>query len=204
MKKSATTIIFLAMFAFCFAMLHEKKNAERSYEKSLSVIQSQKDALVINEEILNSLSQENEELKDEIDNFKKVESVTEITTDARVDTVFVQYDSIIHVSDDGSFSGRVDIDSTYYSLSCRFTEKAFTLERLRVPNMSRIIIGDKKIKGWTGITKGKEYTLTVHNSNPYVKTVDIRTYKIVEEKKWYETRGFAIGAGLVGGFLLAK
>ena len=82
--------------------------------------------------------------------------------------------------------------------------KAFTLKSLEIPNQSQIIVGDKKIKGWTGITKGTIISINIINSNPLVSNIDMQTYTIREEKKWYETRGFAAGVGLVGGLILFK
>lgn len=204
MKKSLTTIALVGLSCLCFALWHSGNKNSIAYSQAMSVIGKQKDAMVVNKEIMSSILEENEELKEESKNFKKVENVTKIVTRTIVDTVHVTHSNIIDVGDDGSFTGNVEIDSTFYSLSCTFTEKDFTLNRLEVPNKMSIIVGDKKIKGWIGITKGKEYSISVNNSNPYVSNISIETYKIVEEKKWWETRGFAVGVGLIGGILIAK
>ena len=55
-----------------------------------------------------------------------------------------------------------------------------------------------------GIPKGREYAIDIVNSNPYVQTTNIQTYKIVQEKKWWDTKAFSIGVGFIGGFVLAR
>ena len=60
------------------------------------------------------------------------------------------------------------------------------------------MVGDKKVKGWTGLTKGTEYSIDVISSNPYVNTTNFQTYKVVKEKKWYESPWFLVGVGFVG------
>lgn len=195
-------ILILGVLAFAYAK--ESQNRKHELARAEQNLQTANTAFEINKGQLAHFENENAELKELIKEYKDAESITKVVTNTSIDTVYVQYDSIIRVSDDGSFFGRVDIDSTYYSLSCRFTEKAFTLENLSIPNESNIIVGERKIRGIFGIPKGKEYAVDIINSNPHVQTVNIQTFKIVEEPAWYETRGFAIGAGVVAGFILAK
>ena len=161
-------------------------------------------AFEINKTQLQVLENDNKKLKKLVDEYKEVESVTTVITETTIDTVFLSFDSPISVDSSGSFRKSISIDSTFYSFSCTFTEKAFTLNEIKIPNEQHIVIGDRKIRGIFGIPKGKEYAIDIINSNPYVQTINIQTYKIVDEKKWYETRGFAIGAGIVAGFMLAK
>jgi len=48
------------------------------------------------------------------------------------------------------------------------------------------------------------YTTDVTNNNPYVKTIDVKTVQVVVPKRFYDTRLFNVGVGLIGGMLLAK
>ena len=201
-KYKNIIILILAIIAFAYA--HENKNNKGRLHRAEQNLSSANTAFEINKTQLASLEDENEALKELVNEYKEVESVTTVITETTIDTVFLSFDSPISVDSSGSFRKSVSIDSAFYSFSCTFTEKAFTLNEIKIPNEQHIVIGDRKIRGIFGIPKGKEYAINIVNSNPYVQTINIQTYKIVDEKKWYETRGFAIGAGLVGGFILAK
>jgi len=163
-------------------------------------INIQRKAFVVNKDLLKELKKENEELKEATKDFKNVESYTKVKTITKIDTVTVYFGD--DIPDFGILD--VNIDSSLFSLSAVVSNKAFTLKSLEIPNQSQIIVGDKKIRGWTGITKGTEYQINIINSNPLVSNIDMQTYTIREEKKWYETRGFAAGVGLVGGLILFK
>jgi hypothetical protein len=148
-----------------------------------------------------TLTNKNDELKKQIKQFKEVETITVVETNTIIDTVMF---SVPNTNGDTScsFTSQLVIDTTFYSFDFTYSHTDFTINKLSIPNKLSIVVGDKKIKGWTGITKGKEYSIDVKSSNPYVNTVNIQTYKIVEQKKWYETKGFLIGLGFVGALIV--
>lgn len=192
-------LLFLAAGAYAYTEIMSWKS---KYDSVLKIVDGKDKAIRMNESVLNDLKNQNKELKIKLNEFKNVESVTKVITKTVIDTVVVEYDNSIVVGNDGSFTGNVDIDSTFYNLSCTFTEKSFTLNSLSIPNTQTIIVGDKKIRGWTGISKGTEFSVMVDNTNPYIQNVNIQNYTIKKEKKWYQTQGFAIGVGVLGGLLL--
>lgn len=203
MKNLLLALLFLTVLTIGYLYSQEKGvSARRANMLALQQdsINIQKKAFVINKDLLKELTKENEELKQATKDFKNVESYTKVKTITKIDTVTVYFDN--DIPDFGLLD--ISIDSSLFSLSAVVSNKAFTLKSLEVPNQAQIIIGDKKIKGWTGITKGTEYQINIINSNPLVSNMDMQTYTIKEEKKWYETRGFAAGVGLVGGLILFK
>lgn len=203
MKNLLLALLFLTVLTMGYLYSQEKGvSARRANMLALQQdsINIQKKAFVINKDLLKELTKENEELKQATKDFKNVESYTKVKTITKIDTVTVYFDN--DIPDFGLLD--ISIDSSLFSLSAVVSNKAFTLKSLEVPNQAQIIIGDKKIKGWTGITKGTEYQINIINSNPLVSNMDMQTYTIKEEKKWYETRGFAAGVGLVGGLILFK
>ncbi len=203
MKNLLLALLFLTVLTMGYLYSQEKGvSARRANMLALQQdsINIQKKAFVINKDLLKELTKENEELKQATKDFKNVESYTKVKTITKIDTVTVYFDN--DIPDFGLLD--ISIDSSLFSLSAVVSNKAFTLRSLEVPNQAQIIIGDKKIKGWTGITKGTEYQINIINSNPLVSNMDMQTYTIKEEKKWYETRGFAAGVGLVGGLILFK
>lgn len=203
MKNLLLALLFLTVLTMGYLYSQEKGvSARRANMLALQQdsINIQKKAFVINKDLLKELTKENEELKQATKDFKNVESYTKVNTITKIDTVTVYFDN--DIPDFGLLN--ISIDSSLFSLSAVVSNKAFTLKSLEVPNQAQIIIGDKKIKGWTGITKGTEYQINIINSNPLVSNMDMQTYTIKEEKKWYETRGFAAGVGLVGGLILFK
>lgn len=195
-------IFFLGVLLFIF--WHESKESKQQLVRAEQNLEAANTAFEINEGQLAHFENENAELKELIKEYKDAESITKVVTNTIIDTLYMEYDSVISVSGDGTFSRDIDMHSRFYSFDITLTEKAFTLNRLEIPNETSIIVGDRKIRGIFGIPKGKEYAIDIVNSNPHVQTVNIQTFKIVEEKRWYETRGFAIGAGVVAGFILAK
>jgi len=202
-KNLLLALLFLTVLTMGYLYSQEKGvSARRANMLALQQdsINIQKKAFVINKDLLKELTKENEELKQATKDFKNVESYTKVKTITKIDTVTVYFDN--DIPDFGLLN--ISIDSSLFSLSAVVSNKAFTLKSLEVPNQAQIIIGDKKIKGWTGITKGTEYQINIINSNPLVSNMDMQTYTIKEEKKWYETRGFAAGVGLVGGLILFK
>jgi hypothetical protein len=202
--KKGKNILILLMLATIGIFAYTNVSLSSKYKRASQDLSESNKAFEINVEQLDKLQEENEGLKKTLKEYKDVESVTKVITNTIIDTVFYQYDNRIAVSDSGTFVGNVSIDSLFYSFDCTFSESSFTLNRLEIPNESNIVIGDKKIRGLFGIPKGREYAIDIVNTNPYVQTVNIQTYKIVEEKKWYQTKGFAIGIGFFGGFMMAK
>lgn len=66
-------------------------------------------------------------------------------------------------------------------------------------------IGYKKKKGLKNLFKEKEMVIEGINSNPYLSTVGMQNITFEKpKKKWYETRAFATGIGVVAGILIMK
>ena len=189
--KLKYTIFFLLGISI-FILAHQKKSYQYKYDLALQDLDEANKAFNITTEQIETLTNKNDELKKQIKEFKDVETVTIIQTNTVIDTVVF---SVPNTSIDSAcnFVSQLVIDTTFYSFDFTYTQKDFTINKLSIPNKLSIVVGDKKIN-----------TIDVSSSNPYVNTVNIQNYKIVDEKKWYETKWFLIGAGFVGGVLIAK
>lgn len=203
MKNIFLALLFLIVLTLGYLYSQEKGvSARRANMMALQQdsLNIERKAFVVNGDLIKQLKKENESLKEDLKEFKKVDSYTTVKTVTRVDTVSVSF------LDTVPYFGvlNVNIDSTLFKLSAEIDNKAFRLNKLEIPNEYSIVVGEKKIKGWTGISKGTEYQINVSNSNPLVYNVDMNHYTVKEEKKWYQTQGFAVGVGLLGGIIIGK
>lgn len=145
---------------------------------------------------------ENEELK-------KIKSKTKIKTVTQIKNVFVRYDSTIVVHDslyDSTFIAKgFEIKDEWYNLKGITLKKGIYIDNISFRNELSTTIGYKKDKGLKNIFKSSYPVVEVTNSNPYSSTVAMENVVIKpKKKKFYQTKGFALGAGILGGFLLFK
>lgn len=197
--KFKYTILFVLGITI-FILWNEKNSYQAKYGRALQNLEETNKAYSISSDQVETLARKNKELNQQIKSFKEIESITVVETNTLIDTVV--FEVFNNDSVNCNFKSQLIIDTTFYSFDFTYTNKDFTINKLSIPNNLSIVVGDKKVKGWTGITKGKEYTIDVLSSNPYVNTVNIQNYKIVEEKKWYETKSFLIGVGFIGAAII--
>jgi len=200
-KFKLTHLLILILGVALFAVGNDLKNTSYQLERANQDLTETNKAFEINKESISTLKKQNNELRKQINDFKEVETVTIVQTNTVIDTVtfYVSNDSI---PTSCNYVQNLSIDTTYYSFDFTYSHKDFTINRLSIPNKLSIVVGDKKVKGWTGITKGTEYSIDVVNSNPYVSTLNFQTYKVVKEKKWYQTPWFYMGVGFAGAVIL--
>jgi hypothetical protein len=203
-KNVICIIVLVILTLFAYGYYEKVQNVKDKYEQTLKIIEGKDKAIEINESLLKDLTSKNKELKEQVKEFKDVKSITKTVTKVIIDTVFIEPDSTHVDTITGNFYGRFATTTIYYSIDGNYSNKGFRLNSLEIPNEQTIVIGDKKIKGFLGITKGTEFTIDIKNSNPYVNTINVQNYTIKKTKKWYEKPTFLIGVGIVGGVLLAK
>lgn len=199
-NKYKYTIFFLLGISI-FILAHEKNSYQTKYDMALQDLEETNKAYSVTIDQIKTLTNKNDELKKQVKQFKEVETITFIETNTIIDTVMFSVPSVYGDSS-CSFKSQLIIDTTFYSFDFTYSHTDFTINKLSIPNKLSIVVGDKKIKSWIGVTKGKEYSIDVKSSNPYVNTVNIQTYKIVEQKKWYETKAFLIGLGFLGAVIV--
>lgn len=130
--------------------------------------------------------------------FSEVTSVTKVIERIQIDSVAVPYkDTVAFVFQRTGFK-----QGDGYSFDYDSNQKGIEISNLIIPDTTTIVSGVKKKWFW-----GKEtYTVDLVHSNKHVKTLGIKHYEIIpEKKKFYQTNAFKIGVGgLIGGFIVYK
>jgi hypothetical protein len=138
----------------------------------------------------------NKSLKDVIKSYKSVSSVAEIKTTTLIhDTVLIPFETpipcnfkpikIIHNEPD------------LYRFDGIISNKGFLLDSIQIFNTQSVIVGNKKV----GFLR-HENRVEVINSNHLINTINIGSYVVNPEKRWYEKPFVTFGIGVATGFVL--
>ncbi|MBC8437120.1 hypothetical protein H8D85_02230 [bacterium] len=204
MKFNTNNIIFFIVLVVAIGVCNIERQNGKQYSDALTAMQDTsnhyKHAYKVGNELIDNLKEDNETLKKQLKDYKNVTNITTIKTVTKIDTIFIPYSDTIPCV----FTTTVDVNDTYYKINATVSNEGLGINLIKFPNESSIIVGDKKIKGFLGITKGTEYSISVEHTNPYMFTTGISHYTITTKKKWYQTTPFLIGAGFIGGVLIAK
>lgn len=88
----------------------------------------------------------------------------------------------------------------WISIGGKIIQDTLSFDSIIVRNDFNIEIG--KERKWL---LGKEKTtIYITNNNPHTHTKEILTYKVMEDKKWYQKDGIKYGLGAIGTFLLLR
>jgi len=140
------------------------------------------------ESIINQTEGENSQLKKTLKGFKKVTTATKIITETKIDTfTIVLKDSIPCI-----FHRPFNKVDQHYTVSGSITNKQINFDRIFIPNEQTIVLGLKK----QGFFK-TSYFVEVINSNPLIKTKDVKAFNFSNNKKRF-------GVGLIGGYGLSE
>lgn len=160
------------------------------------LVTSAKTLSYTNAQLKNSLLGKDKKLKEVMDKFSKVKSVTKYVTTTKIDTIAITYkDSIPCV-----FEINDAIFHQWYSLGYNSNQKGITITELSIPDSVAIVTGTKR-KWFLG---KQTQTIDITHTNPFVETEAVQHIEVVAKPKWYETTIFKVGLGFLGGFLLAK
>ena len=91
------------------------------------------------------------------------------------------------------------LNDNYYNIKYTLTESEIAFNSIEIPNKQNLLIATRK----TGFMKPKEYSVIVENSNPYIKSENIKAITITEKKKFYEKWYFQFGLGVATGIGIA-
>ena len=210
-KSKLSNLILCAVCIILFCMLFSKCQNEELQMANVDALNSQlttyklkngqlvssaKTLSYTNAQLKNSLLGKDKKLKEVMDKFSKVKSVTKYVTTTKLDTITITYtDSIpcIFNKDDAIFH-------EWYSLGYNSNQKGITITELYIPDSVAIVTGTKR-KWFLG---KQTQTIDITHTNPFVETEAVQHIEVVAKPKWYETTLFKVGLGFLGGFLLAK
>ena len=169
-----------------------KTDAE-TYKTKLGLDISTNNALALEtQEQVKTLMATNDTLKQWVSKFKEIKGGVIIKETTIIREVAVPFDKIIPCDFTPFPANKITKDFLFYTT---VANTGLTIDSLKIPNESRIIIGDRR----EGFLKLKtSLVVDVNNSNPYIQTSNISGYIYEPKKKWYEKMwvNLAVGAGV--------
>ena len=166
-----------------------KYKTEATYYKGKDGVEiAQNNALALdNQEQIESILQENDTLKEMMENFSKLNNVTVINNKTEIrDSIY--FDTIRIPCDFEPFP--VYRDCTYYQFAGTIAPEYFKIDSLIIPDEESIVFGKRK----QGFLKRREYKVEVVHSNPKIRTTNIGTYYVKPKRN-----KFVLSAGVTYG-----
>lgn len=149
-----------------------------------------------NKELKQELLEKDIELKKLADEFSRVKSIVKYKTQIQIDSIPIYFTDSIPC--DFNLVGKYE--NKNFKFDWNIDNKKFELKNIDIPNETTIITGFKR--KW--IFGRQTLTTDITNSNPLLKTTDVRTIDVMIPKKFHETRWFNFSVGIVAGYLLFK
>jgi len=149
-----------------------------------------------NQNQMESLLQKDKEFKELSDKFNSIDASGEVDQE----TIIIKDTLELIDSIPCDFKPiQINKVTPHYSIFATIEPSLLTIDTMKMFNTIKYIVGEKKI----GLFK-KEKRIEIINSNPYIRTTNATTYTISDKKKWYQTKAFAFGCGVISGALLIK
>jgi hypothetical protein len=180
---------------YAYTMINDNGN---SYKRDTTALGEElliQKALYLNEKEAKELGLiENERLK-------KIKQEVKIVTRTviQIDTIALT-DTFTVVDGDTIRSKQFSVSDTWYGLSGKVFLNKLKIDSLYTKDEYVITTGFDK----QGFLKKDLLTVDVVNKNPYSRVDELYNVTVPQpKKKWYQTKGAAIGAGVVGGLYLS-
>lgn len=172
------------------------KTESQTYKTKLGLEINTNRALALKtQDQIKTLLASNDTLKEWVNQFKKIKGGVVVRETTIIQQVAVPFDKIIPC-DFKPFPAKKE--TKYFQFYATIANTGLTLDSLKIPNESRIIIGEKR-KGFLNLKS--ELVVDVNNSNPYIRTSNISGYIYEPEKKWFEKMWVNFLAGMSIGYL---
>jgi cell division protein FtsB len=149
-----------------------------------------------NSQLKNSLVMKDKKVKELINKFSNVKSVTKYVTNTKFDTIKLVYQDSIPCNFE-----RIGSDlKEWYHIAYKSNQKGVEITELSIPDSVIVVTGDKRKWFW-----GKRTSVTdITHANPFVETESIQHIEIVQPTRWYDSTIFKLGVGFIGGIFLMK
>ena len=149
-----------------------------------------------NGQLKNSIIMKDKKVKELINKFSNVKSVTKYVTNTKFDTIKLVYQDSIPCNFERIGSNLKE----WYHIAYKSNQKGVEITELSIPESVIVVTGDKRKWFW-----GKRTSTTdITHANPFVETENIQHIEVVKPTKWYDSTIFKIGVGLIGGIFLVK
>jgi len=149
-----------------------------------------------NGQLKNSVLMKDKKVKELINKFSNVKSVTKYVTNTKFDTIKLVYQDSIPCEFE-----RIGSDlKEWYHIAYKSNQKGVEITELSIPDSVIVVTGDKRKWFW-----GKRTSTTdITHANPFVETESVQHIEVVHPTKWYDSTIFKLGIGFIGGVLLMK
>ena len=149
-----------------------------------------------NSQLKNSILMKDKKVKELVNKFSNVKSVTKYVTNTKFDTIKLVYNDSIPCEFE-----RIGSDmKEWYHIAYKSNQKGVEITELSIPDSVIVATGDKRKWFW-----GKRTSVTdITHANPFVETESIQHIEVVQPSKWYDSTILKIGIGFIGGMLLFK
>ena len=129
--------------------------------------------------------------------FNKLETVVKTVTEIKVDTIKIVYNKPIEVD----FKRSGELSTKDYNFTYESDKNGLKIANFKLAqDTTTFVIGDKR-KWFLG---EKIKTIDINHSNPLIKDIFIDASLLNEKVKWYESKWFYLGVGIVAGTLIIK
>ena len=149
-----------------------------------------------NSQLKSSLLMKDKKVKELVNKFSNVKSVTKYVTNTKFDTIKLVYQDSIPCNFE-----RVGSDlKEWYHIAYKSNQKGVEITELSIPDSVIVVTGEKRKWFW-----GKRTSVTdITHANPFVETESVQHIEVVRPAKWYDSTIFKIGVGFIGGIFLLK
>ena len=149
-----------------------------------------------NSQLKSSLLMKDKNVKELVNKFSNVKSVTKYVTNTKFDTIKLVYKDSIPCNFE-----KVGSDlKEWYHIAYKSNQKGVEITELSIPDSVIVVTGEKRKWFW-----GKRTSVTdITHANPFVETESVQHIEVVRPAKWYDSTIFKIGVGFIGGIFLLK
>ncbi|AHK11393.1 hypothetical protein F132_47 [Flavobacterium sp. phage 1/32] len=190
-------LLFILLMGQCtaFKLKSENKRLQSNIEalndsvkytkNKIGTITASKKAIEATEkELKNQVWLKDEKLKKLTEEFSQLKSATKIKTIVTIEKIPVPYPDTIPCI----FDKKINVKEKWYNFKVTSTQKGLTIDSLMIPNEQYIITGMKS----DGFFKPKYLNISVTNTNPFIKTIDVQTQVIKIETPFYNKGWFRV------------
>jgi competence protein ComGC len=149
-----------------------------------------------NSQLKNSLLMKDKNVKELVNKFSNVKSVTKYVTNTKFDTIKLVYQDSIPCNFEKIGSDLKE----WYHIAYKSNQKGVEITELSIPDSVIVVTGEKRKWFW-----GKRTSVTdITHANPFVETESIQHIEVVKPAKWYDSTIFKIGVGFIAGAYIFK
>lgn len=186
----------------------EKMSFTRTINKQGEEITKQKEVLIDKDKIIEDKILENSQLA-ELNSQIKIQTKANKSNftasyelpEGKEENIFY-HDTIVKYIKVGT---KFSHNEKWFSIAGNIGKKGIEFDSIEFRNRLQLTLGYEKRKGIKSIFKEKPLVIEGINSNPYMTTTGMQNISFKKpKKKWYETRAFAFGVGVIAGAIINK